>query len=53
VVALTRNLDLFGSSLLTGLTAVFVTILHQALAGQVRALVMLISRHRLFSFFIS
>jgi hypothetical protein len=45
MVALARNLDLIGSSFLTGLTAVFVTRLHRAPARQVRTLLLLICRH--------
>jgi hypothetical protein len=45
MVALTRNLDLIGSSFLTGLTTVFVTRLRQGPAWQMRTLVLLICRH--------
>jgi hypothetical protein len=47
MVALTRNLDFFGSRFLTGLAAVFVAALRQAPAGQVRALGLVIRRHHL------
>jgi hypothetical protein len=46
MIALTRNLHLFGSCFLTGLTAEFVATLHQASAGSMRTLVFLICRHR-------
>lgn len=52
MVALTSNFSLLGSRLLTGVTALFVASLHRPRARKVRALMLLISRHRLLSFFI-
>jgi len=45
VVALARNLNLFGACILTGFAAVFVAALDQAPAGQVRAFAFLACRH--------
>ena len=48
VVALARNLDILGSRFLTGLTAVLVASLHQALTGQMCTFSLLNRRHHLF-----
>jgi hypothetical protein len=51
VVTLAGNLDLFGSSILAGWTAVSFARLHRALAGQVRTLSLFNRRHFSFSLF--
>lgn len=45
MVALARNLDLFGARFLTCLTAIFVVRLHRTPAWQVRTFVLLSCRH--------
>ncbi len=45
MIALARNLDLFGTCFLAGWTAAFIARLHRAPAWQMRALVLLIGRH--------